>query len=191
ELPAELRGALAVLARQQGVSLFMVVRSALAVLLRAVTGGRDIVIGTPVAGRTDTALDELVGMFVNTLILRSDVDPDRPFTDLLHADRDNELAAIAHADVPFERVVEEIGRSAGSGARRPVVQVALTVQDTPAPALRLPGLHVRAEELDIAAAKFDLELRVTAGDSGRTAESDPAFAFVYAAELFDAGTVRI
>ncbi|WP_245649526.1 non-ribosomal peptide synthetase [Nocardia shimofusensis] len=184
-VPEDLRAASAAMAREQGVSLFMLMRSALAVLLRAVTGGRDIVIGTPVAGRTDTALDELVGMFVNTLVLRSQVNPDASFAELVRADRDNELAAIANADVPFERVVEEIGRAAGSGAQRPVVQVALTVQDGPAPALRLPGLELRAEELDIAAVKFDLELRVTAG-----AGTDPAFAFVYATELFDAETVH-
>ncbi|WP_228803714.1 amino acid adenylation domain-containing protein [Nocardia higoensis] len=184
-VPEDLRRALTAMAREQGVSLFMVMRSALAVLLRAVTGGRDIVIGTPVAGRTDTALEDLVGMFVNTLILRSRVNPDAPFAELVRVDRDNELAAIANADVPFERVVEEIGRAAGSGAQRPVVQVALTVQDGPAPALRLPGLELHAEELDIAAAKFDLELRVTTGP-----DADPAFAFVYAAELFDAATIH-
>ncbi|MBA4856424.1 amino acid adenylation domain-containing protein [Nocardia farcinica] len=183
-VPDQVRRALADLARAQGVSMFMVLRSALAVLLRAVTGGRDIVIGTPVAGRTDTALDELVGMFVNTLLLRSDVDPDAAFTALLRADRDNELAAIAHADVPFERVVEEIGRTAG--AQRPVVQVALTVQDGPAPTLRLPGLALHAEELDIAAAKFDLELRVAQDAAGLGATAE----FVYATELFDAATVE-
>ncbi|NEW37161.1 hypothetical protein GV791_32095, partial [Nocardia cyriacigeorgica] len=89
-LPDPVRRALAELAREQGVSMFMVLRTALAVLLRAVTGGRDIAIGTPVAGRTQPELDDLVGMFVNTLVLRSDVDPDLAFTALLRADRDTE-----------------------------------------------------------------------------------------------------
>ncbi|MGY2060287.1 AMP-binding protein, partial [Nocardia gipuzkoensis] len=146
-------------------------------LLRIVTGGRDVVIGTPVAGRTDTRLDELVGMFVNTLVLRSVVDPDRSFAEQLQVDRDGELAAMAHADLPFDRIVEDLGRSSGD----PLVQVALTVQDAPAPVLELPGLRLTADELDIAAAKFDLELRVPA-ERGR-------FEFVYAAELFDHETV--
>ncbi|WP_327118182.1 amino acid adenylation domain-containing protein [Nocardia sp. NBC_01730] len=190
-VPEPVQRALAALAREQGVSMFMVLRSALAVLLRSVTGGRDIVIGTPVAGRTDTKLDELVGMFVNTLVLRSDVDPDRTFAALLRADRDTELAAMAHSDVPFERIVEELGGDARSSGRPPLFQVALSVQDVPVPTLELPGLALRAEAVDIALAKFDLELRVanTGFDAG-TGEPGNAFEFVYAVELFDAMTIE-
>ncbi|MEV6135639.1 amino acid adenylation domain-containing protein [Nocardia sp. NPDC051990] len=190
-MPEPMQRALAELAHGQGVSMFMVLRSALAVVLRFITGGRDIVIGTPIAGRADTKLDELVGMFVNTLVLRSDVDPDISFAVLLRADRDNELAAMAHADIPFERVVNELGRDARGSGRQPLFQVALTVQDGPVPSLELPDLALRAEELDIALAKFDLELRVAAGahDAG-TDTGAHAFEFVYAAELFDAETVR-
>ncbi|MBF6170576.1 non-ribosomal peptide synthetase [Nocardia blacklockiae] len=184
EVPAEVQRGLEALARSQGVSLFMVLRSALAVLLRITTGGRDIVIGTPVAGRSDTRLDDLVGMFVNTLLLRSDVDPARSFVEQVQIDRDGELAAMAHAELPFERIVQELGH--GAGALRPLLQVALTVEDGQVPALELPNLRLRAEELDIATAKFDLELRVLpdAESFGR------AFEFVYAAELFDEDTVR-
>ncbi|MCU1643899.1 MAG: Dimodular nonribosomal peptide synthase [Nocardia sp.] len=187
EVPEALQRRLADTARANGVSMFMVLRSTLAVLLRVVTGGRDIVIGTPVAGRTDTRLDELVGMFVNTLVLRSDVDPDRSFAELLQADRDTELAAMANAEVPFERVVEELG--SGAGAMRPLLQVALTVQDTPLPGLQLPGLALQAEELDIALAKFDLELRVLPSDRGGADQR--SYEFVYAAELFDQQTVQV
>ncbi|MGV9673758.1 amino acid adenylation domain-containing protein [Nocardia sp. NPDC003482] len=175
-VPEELTRRIEELARAEGVSRFMVLRSALAVLLRIVTGTRDVVIGTPIAGRTDTRLDDLVGMFVNTLVLRSNVDPDHGFAEQLRADRDGELAAMAHADLPFDRIVEELGR----GGADPIVQVALTVQDGPAPTLELPGLRLTADELDIATAKFDLELRVPA--------TGP-FEFVYAAELFDRDTV--
>ncbi|WP_280406836.1 non-ribosomal peptide synthetase [Nocardia carnea] len=182
-IPAPTRQALAELARAQGVSPFMLLRSALAVLLRAVTGGRDIAIGTPVAGRADRRLDELVGMFVNTLVLRSEVDPARAFTELLRADRDTELAALAHADIPFEQVVSALGSDPRATGRHPLFQVALTVQDTPVPPLELPGLSVSAAALDIARAKFDLELR--AGDL-HTGELE----FVYADELFDDVTVQ-
>ncbi|MCM6775416.1 amino acid adenylation domain-containing protein [Nocardia sp. CDC159] len=178
EVSEQLAHRLEELARAQNVSRFMVLRSALAVLLRIVTGGRDVVIGTPIAGRTDTRLDELVGMFVNTLVLRSLVDPDRSFAEQLQVDRDGELAAMAHADLPFDRITEEFGR----GGANPLVQVALTVQDAPTPVLELPGLRLRADELDIAAAKFDLELRVP--------QAGGSLEFVYAAELFDHDTVR-
>ncbi|WP_194813675.1 non-ribosomal peptide synthetase [Nocardia sp. XZ_19_385] len=189
-VPDPVQQALNELAREQGVSLFMVLRSALAVLLRCVTGGRDIVIGTPVAGRTDAKLDELVGMFVNTLVLRSDVDPDRPFAALLRADRDTELAAMEHADIPFERIVEELGKDVRSVGRPPLFQVALTVQDGPVPTLELPDLALRAEELDIALAKFDLELRATAVACDGPGQPGQAFEFVYAAELFDSQTIE-
>ncbi|WP_328396641.1 non-ribosomal peptide synthetase [Nocardia sp. NBC_00416] len=183
-IPEPVRRALADLARAEGVSPFMLLRSALAVLLRAVTGGRDIAIGTPVAGRTDRRLDDLVGMFVNTLVLRSEVDPVRAFTDLLRADRDTELGALAHADIPFEQVVAALGHDPRATGRHPLFQVALTVQDTPVPTLELPGLSVDAAALDIARAKFDLELR-----AGDLAAGD--IEFVYADELFDASTVEI
>ena len=189
-LPAHIHEGIDELARERGVSLFMVLRTALAVLLRSVTGGRDIVIGTPVAGRADTRLDDLVGMFVNTLVLRSQIDPDRRFVEQLAIDRDGELAAMAHADLPFERIVAELQSPGGRDAQlRPVLQVALTVQDGPIPELRLPGLALRAQELDIALAKFDLELRVMPGGSPDTPER--RFEFVYAAELFDEETVRL
>ncbi|MGW0250600.1 amino acid adenylation domain-containing protein [Nocardia goodfellowii] len=189
-VPEPVQQALSELAREQGVSLFMVLRSALAVLLRCVTGGRDIVIGTPIAGRTDAQLDELVGMFVNTLVLRSDVDPDRPFAALLRADRDTELAAMEHADIPFERIVEELGKQVRATNRPPLFQVALTVQDGPVPTLQLPDLALRADELDIALAKFDLELRATAIACDGPGRPGQAFEFVYAAELFDAETIE-
>ncbi|MFC8045977.1 amino acid adenylation domain-containing protein [Nocardia sp. NPDC057353] len=182
-LPAGLRAALERLARERGVSPFMVLRSALAVLLRGLTGGRDVVIGTPVAGRSAPELHDLVGMFVNTVVLRSDVDPDAGFTELLAADLGSELAAMEHADLPFDLLVAELGGEARGTGRHPLFQVALTVQDEPHPALALPGLTVTARALDIARAKFDLELRAPAGIGAE-------LELVYAAELFDAGTVE-
>ncbi|WP_227838695.1 condensation domain-containing protein, partial [Nocardia aurantia] len=93
-------------ARSQNATLFMVVHAALAVLLARLSGTEDIVVGTPVAGRGEAELDSVIGMFVNTLVLRSRVSGGESFEQLVAATKDGDLAAFAHADIPFERLVE-------------------------------------------------------------------------------------
>ncbi|MEU1547072.1 non-ribosomal peptide synthase/polyketide synthase [Nocardia sp. NPDC005745] len=166
-------------------SLFMVLHAAFATLLATLSGQRDIVIGTPVAGRGDRALDDLVGMFVNTVVLRADVRADLTFTDLVAAVRDRDLAAFAHADAPFERLVEVLAPER-SAARHPLFQVMLDLQNTARTELELPGLTATGLDIDTGTAKFDLHLSVAEAADG----SGLAAVFEYATDLFDPATVE-
>ncbi|WP_328600083.1 condensation domain-containing protein, partial [Rhodococcus sp. (in: high G+C Gram-positive bacteria)] len=124
----EIRSSLDSLARERNASLFMVVHSALAVLLARLSGTSDIVIGTPVAGRGEKALDDVIGMFVNTLVLRTPVDLASSFSALVSATRRTDLQALGNGDVPFERLVEVLDPTR-SQAHHPLFQVALFFQN--------------------------------------------------------------
>ncbi|MEV0683556.1 non-ribosomal peptide synthase/polyketide synthase [Nocardia sp. NPDC050378] len=187
DVPTEVVAGVEALARGHGVSTFMVVHAAFAVLLARHGAGGDIAIGTPVAGRADAALDDLVGMFVNTLVLRTQVDAGAAFADLLATVRAADLRAFAHADLPFERLVDELN-PVRSTSYAPIVQVMLAFEHRDDTTVELPGLRIDEFALPAATTQFDLSLAVNeiAGASG---EPGMRGWLRYATDLFDAETV--
>ncbi|CAI6080263.1 Dimodular nonribosomal peptide synthase [Paenibacillus sp. JJ-100] len=151
---------LMVIARENKTSLFMVLHAALTALLTRMGAGTDIAIGTPIAGRSDDALDDVVGMFINTLVLRTDTSGDPTFRELLARVREADLAAYEHQDVPFERLVEVLNPSR-SRAKHPLFQVMLVLQNTPDICLDLPGIEADAHIQSVGSSKFDMTFELT------------------------------
>ncbi|MEU0009607.1 condensation domain-containing protein, partial [Streptomyces sp. NPDC006314] len=188
-VPAHLHERLDALARRNGTSMFMVVQAAFALLLSKLGAGTDIPVGTPVAGRNDDALGDLVGFFVNTLVLRTDLSGNPTFTELLGRVRESDLAAYAHQDLPFERLVEVLNPER-SLDRHPLFQVMIMFQNNARASLSLPGLRVGPEPLDFTVSKFDLSLAISErrGESGRHEGMEGSLD--YRTALFDAATVE-
>jgi hypothetical protein len=180
---------LASLAKATGTTTFMVFQAAAAVLLSKLGGGTDIPVGIPVAGRADEALNDLIGFFVNTVVLRTDLSGDQTIAQLLERVRDRALTAFAHQDIPFEQVVEAIN-PARSLARNPLFQVLVAFNSNLADtSIGLPGIPTQPERVSLDIAKFDLSfnLREEFGLDG-----DPLGVegeLQYSTDLFDERTI--
>ncbi|WP_280234118.1 non-ribosomal peptide synthetase, partial [Nocardia cyriacigeorgica] len=188
-IDADTHAGLVDLARGHNATLFMVVHTAFAVLLSRLSGSGDIAVGTPVAGRGERELDDVIGMFVNTVVFRTLVDGGESFEELLARQREVDLQAFAHADVPFERLVEVLNPPR-STARHPLFQVGLSFQNVARAALELPGLSVSGVDADLDVSQFDLHLIVSDAYAESGAPAGIGGFFTYATDLFDASTVR-
>ncbi|MFE2865283.1 amino acid adenylation domain-containing protein [Embleya sp. NPDC059259] len=182
-LPADLADALRDLARSTGASVFTTLHAAVVAVLHHLGAGEDILLGAPVTGRTDEDLDAVVGLFVNTVVLRTGVGGDPTFVELLDRTRTGDLAAFAHADVPFDWVVDRL-RPTRTLSRHPLIQATLTHHRAEEIDLALPGTHAEPFAPSTGAAMFDLDLRFveTAGDGIRVHAG-------YACDLFEPATV--
>ncbi|QFU91620.1 non-ribosomal peptide synthetase [Amycolatopsis sp. YIM 10] len=184
ELDADLHRALAELADSAGVSLFMVLRAAFATVLSRAGAGDDVPIGTPNAGRTDEALDGVVGMFVNPLVLRTDLSGDPAFTELLSRVRDADLAAHANQDLPFEQIVDAVAASR-STAHHPLFQVMMPFRAADQTEWQVPGLAIDVAFVDLGVAQFDLQLSLGEKPSGGVSGH-----LEYSADLFEVDTAE-
>ncbi|MGW1658030.1 amino acid adenylation domain-containing protein, partial [Streptomyces atratus] len=188
-LDAELHRGLRELARAHGTSLFMVLQAGLAALLSKLGAGDDIPVGSPVAGRTDQALDELVGYFVNTLVFRTDTSGDPTFAELLGRVRDTALAGYANQDLPFEYLVEALN-PARSLAHHPLFQIMLALQNVPRVEFTPPGLRVGDMPLTTATAKLDLIFTMSERHAEDGSPEGIDGVVEYADDLYDPATVE-
>ncbi|MBV1940515.1 amino acid adenylation domain-containing protein, partial [Streptomyces sp. BV286] len=181
----ELQAAVERLAQERGLSVSMVLQSVLAVLLHHLGGGDDIPIGAPIAGRVDEDLNDLIGFFVNTWVLRVQLPGNPTFGDVLDQVKDKALGAYDNQDAPFEMLVDELSPER-STAYNPLFQVFFAWQNITRAEVDLPGLTTRLdfEQLGTNTSKFDLEFNVAPD------EHDGARGTIeYATDLFDQETV--
>ncbi|MBO4208621.1 condensation domain-containing protein, partial [Micromonospora echinofusca] len=183
-VPAGLGQALTAIGRQHRATPFMVLLAAFQVLLARYTGQTDIAVGTPVAGRTRAEVQDLIGYFVNTLVVRTDLSGEPGFAGLLARTRETVLAAQSHQDVPFERIVDALSPERDL-SRNPLFQTMFVMQN--ATAANFAGAGLRAEQVPTLwhTAKFDLTMQMTE-------EPDGSFSGVveYATALFDVATIE-
>jgi amino acid adenylation domain-containing protein len=184
-LPRTLLDRLQALGRGEGATLYMVMLGAFQLLLSKYSGSEDVVVGSPIAGRTRREVEELIGFFANTLVLRTDLSGDPTFRELLGRVREGTLGAYEHQEVPFERLVAEL-QPERSLSHAPLVQVMFALQnaDRSGSGSGLAGLRMEGVAAEGETTRFDLLLTAVAHDGG------VGGALEYSTDLFDRSTVR-
>ena len=183
ELPPHLYEAIRNLSRREGVTLFMTLLAAFQTLLYRYCGQKDIVVGSPIAGRTRQETEGLIGFFVNTLVLRTDLSKNPPFRKLLTRVRRAALDAYDHQDIPFEKLVEELHPERNPSIS-PLFQVMFVFQNNADRPLEFKDLTVVPMRTDSQVAKFDLSLTIADREGTHRASLN------YNTELFDASTIE-
>ncbi|MDM9382031.1 amino acid adenylation domain-containing protein [Chlorogloeopsis sp. ULAP01] len=181
-LPKPLSEQIKHLCQQEGVTLFMTLLAAFKILLYRYTGQEDILVGSPVANRNHAEIENLIGLFINTLVLRTDLAGNPTFRELLCRVRQMVLEAHNHQDLPFEKLVETLQPERNT-SYTPLFQVMFALQNTPMPALDFSGLKLSPLEIDSGTAKFDLTLDISETANGIEG------CWEYNTDLFDASTI--
>ncbi len=159
ELPLKLTDALQTLSQREGVTLFMTLLAAFQTLLYRYTHQEDIAVGSPIANRNRSSCEGLIGFFVNSLVLRSNLSGNPTFRELLGRVREVTLGAYSHQDLPFEKLVEDLHPNRNL-SHHPLFQVVFGFENAPMSALELPGLVPSLMNIDLKTTRFDLELHL-------------------------------
>jgi amino acid adenylation domain-containing protein len=181
-LGVEAAEALRELGRREGATLYMTLLAAFEAVIQRYTGRNDFLVGSPIAGRTHADVEQVIGFFANTVVMRADLAGDPSVAGLLARVREGALDAYAHQDLPFERLVGALHPERDPG-RNPVVQVMFALQNTPAEPLDLPGISWLPQEISHATSPFDLTLFVQETPQGLLTTIQ------YSTDLFDATTI--
>ena len=182
-MSADLLGGLKRIAREHRSTLYMVLLAAYDVLLARHSKQTDIVVGSPIAGRRQSELEGQIGLFINTLVMRADLDDNPRFAELLARVRANTLSAYEHQDLPFEKLVEEL-HPVRDMSYSPVFQVAFFLQNTPVREEPFGDLKASVIDFEPGTTKFDLTLAVQESDERLIS------GFEYNTDLFDAATIE-
>ncbi|WP_420126425.1 amino acid adenylation domain-containing protein [Longimicrobium sp.] len=183
KISAELLERLQALGRGESATLYMTLLAAFQVLLSRYGAGEDVVVGSPIAGRTRGEVEGLIGFFVNTLVLRTDLSGDPSFRETLRRVREVTLGAYAHQDVPFEKLVVEL-QPERSLSHSPLFQVMFTLQNAGQGAGAFAGLKMTGAGAAMEAANFDLSLELSATAQGLRGGLN------YSTDLFERGTIE-
>jgi acyl carrier protein len=178
-----LRASLESLSRREGASLFMTLLAAFQVLLGRLTGQEDVLVGTPVAGRSRTETENLIGCFVNTLVMRGDLSGNPTFREFLGRVRETALGAYDHQDLPFEKLVAELRPNRDLG-QSPLFQAMLSFGTDPVTSFEMGGVEVEPLDVDADVSTFDVSLDMAEVEGGLQASME------YSTELFDRETVE-
>ncbi|MEW6732939.1 MAG: amino acid adenylation domain-containing protein, partial [Acidobacteriota bacterium] len=170
------------LSRQEGTTLFMVLLAVFKILLQRYSGQLDIAVGTPIANRNRAEIEGLIGLFINTLVLRTDMSGSPTGLELLARVREVALGAYTHQDLPFEKLVDDL-QPVRDLSRNPLFQVMFVLQNAPMPALEISGLTLKPLWIENAAIKFDLTLLLEEERQELVGE------FRYNRDLFETDTI--
>ncbi len=182
KIPQDLAKALTAFSQQAGVTLFMTLLAGFNTLLYRYTGQDDIVVGSAIANRTWAESEDIIGIFVNTLVLRTQMNDNPSFQELVNRVREMTLAAYAHQDLPFEKLVDEL-QPERDLSRNPLFQVWFALHNQPMPTLQLGDLTLKPISVESGTAQFDLSLDVYLGEQELTGTIE------YSTELFDPSTI--